>query len=144
MENQCVKVGVGVVVLDGRMVLLIQRGHPPKMGQWSLPGGHLELGETLRNGAQREVEEETGLNVIIQELVDVVDLIDVNADGSIHHHYSLIDYWAEVAGGVLKAASDAADAKWFDIADIASLGLWGETERIIHKAAQMRDKGKAT
>jgi 8-oxo-dGTP diphosphatase len=142
MEKQTVKVGVGVVVLEGDRVLLIKRGKPPKLGEWSLPGGHVEPGESLKAAAQREVEEETGLGVAVQALVDVVDLIVPNADGSISYHYALIDYWAETASGRLNAGSDAADAAWHALADIGQLGMWQETERIIMKAVDMRNAGQ--
>jgi 8-oxo-dGTP diphosphatase len=137
-----VKVGVGVVVLEGEQVLLIQRGKPPKLGEWSLPGGHVELGESLKAAAQREVSEETGLSVVIQGLVDVVDLIEPAADGRVNRHYALIDYWAEPVSGDVQAGDDAADARWWPLSDIASLGLWQETERVIwaaYKARQDRD-----
>jgi 8-oxo-dGTP diphosphatase len=139
MEKQTVKVGVGVVVLDGESVLLIRRGKAPKAGEWSLPGGHVELGESLRAAAQREVQEETGLSVAIQQLVDVVDLIAPHPDGSVDYHYALVDYWAEPASGTLCAGSDAAEAVWHNIANIGFLGMWHETERIIMKAVQLRD-----
>jgi 8-oxo-dGTP diphosphatase len=133
------KVGVGVIVLDGAQVLLIQRGKPPRMGEWSLPGGHLEPGETLRAAASREVQEETGLSVLVRDLVDVVDLIDVAADGSIAHHYALIDYWADVVCGTLAAGDDAAKAQWFNLDDIGTLGMWDKTIEVIFKAAALRD-----
>ncbi len=143
MENQTVRVGVGVVVLDGEQVLLIRRGKAPKLGEWSLPGGHAEVGETLRAAAVREVEEETGLSVALQGLVDVVDLIDVNGDGTIARQYALIDYWAVPATGTLQAGDDAADARWHHIASISNLGMWDETIRIIAKAARLRDDGES-
>jgi 8-oxo-dGTP diphosphatase len=141
MANQTaqVRVGVGMVVLDGARVLLIRRSKPPKKGEWSLPGGHLEVGESLKAAAAREVGEETGLSVTVRGLVDVVDLMDVDANGSIAHQYALIDYWGEVVSGTLAAASDAADAQWHDLDAIGFLGLWRETERIIFRAAELRD-----
>ncbi len=141
MENptQQVRVGVGMVLLDGARVLLIRRGKEPKKGEWSLPGGHAEVGESLKAAAAREVCEETGLSVTVRDLVDVVDLMDVNADGTIVNQYALIDYWGEVVSGTLAAASDAADAQWHNLDTIGFLGLWRETERIIFRAAALRD-----
>jgi 8-oxo-dGTP diphosphatase len=133
------KVAVGVIVLKGAQVLLIRRSKPPKMGQWSLPGGHLEMGETLRACASREVYEETGLSVFIHDLVDAVDLMDVAADGSINFQYALIDYWADVVSGDLHAGDDAADAQWFDLAAIGMMGIWDKTLAVIFQAVAMRD-----
>ncbi len=137
------RVGVGVIVLDGAQVLLIRRGKPPKMGQWSLPGGHLETGETLRAAASREVLEETGLSVFIRDLVDVVDLIDVAADGHVERQYALVDYWADVVDGALQAGDDAADAQWHEIEAVGMLGMWDKTVEIIFKAVAMRDAAMA-
>jgi 8-oxo-dGTP diphosphatase len=139
MEKQTVRVGVGVVVLDGDRVLLIKRGKPPREGHWSLPGGHMEIGESVKAAAQREVEEETGLSVIVRGLVDVVDMIVPAANGDIEQQYVLIDYWAEPVSGELRAGSDAADARWYAIDDIGTLGMWTETERIIRQAVQLLD-----
>jgi 8-oxo-dGTP diphosphatase len=143
MAKETVRVGVGVVVLDSNKVLLIKRGKEPKKGEWSLPGGHVEPGETLRAAAQREVEEETGLSVAVQSLVDVVDLIDVAGDGSIVHQYALIDYWAVPVSGTVQAASDAAEAAWHDIDSIGMLGMWDETVRIILKAAKLEAESQS-
>jgi 8-oxo-dGTP diphosphatase len=143
MEKLQPRVGVGVIVLDGAQVLLIRRGKPPKQGQWSLPGGHLELGETLRAAASREVQEETGLSVLVRDLVDVVDLIDVAADGSIARHYALIDYWADVVSGHVQAGDDAEAAQWHNLDDIGSLGMWDKTIEVIFKAVAIRDAAMA-
>lgn len=139
MEQLQARVGVGVIVLNGAQVLLIRRGKPPKMNQWSLPGGHLELGETLRAAASREVQEETGLSVLVRDLVDVVDLIEVAADGSITQHYALVDYWADVVCGTVRAGDDAIAAQWFNLDDIGTLGMWDKTIDVIFKAVRLRD-----
>jgi 8-oxo-dGTP diphosphatase len=143
MEQLQARVGVGVIVLDGAQVLLIRRGKPPKMNQWSLPGGHLELGETLRAAASREVQEETGLSVLVRDLVDAVDLIGVAADGTITQHYALIDYWADVVCGTVQAGDDAIAAQWFALDDIGTLGMWDKTTEVIFKAVRLRDAAVA-
>src|SRR4029077_7477710 len=83
-------VGVGAIIIDGDRVALVKRGRAPLAGQWSIPGGLLEVGETLRAAAQREVREETGLNVLIGDLLGVFDRVVPDEDGYIHYHYVLI------------------------------------------------------
>lgn len=132
-------VGVGTVVIGEDGVLLIRRSKPPKADQWSLPGGAQELGETTREAAAREVYEETGLQVTILDLIDVVDFIDRAPDGSIRFHYSLVDYLAVPAAGTLKAGSDAREARFFPLEEALSLPLWEETRRIIRLARERLD-----
>jgi 8-oxo-dGTP diphosphatase len=132
-------VGVGVALLAAGKVLLVRRGKPPREGQWSLPGGAQKLGETVFEAAAREVREETGLDVEVLGLVDVVDSIRNDGSGRIHFHYTLVDLLAVPHGGTLRAGGDAADAAWFDVADVPGLGLWSETERIIALAFEMHE-----
>ena len=108
-------VGVGVVVWKDNAVLLIQRGKPPRAGTWSLPGGRQELGETTREAGVREVREETGLEVDIKDLIDVVDTIHRDDEGHVHMQYTLVDYWAEWVSGEPVAGTDAADARWVNL-----------------------------
>jgi len=105
-------VGVGAVVVDGDRVLLIRRGREPMKGQWSLPGGALEIGETLVDGVRREVREETGLEVEPLALVEVLDRIARDGEGRVQFHYVLLDYLCRVTGGELCCASDAVDVRW--------------------------------
>jgi len=130
-------VGVGVVVWHGERVLLVRRGKPPRTGQWSLPGGAQELGETVAAAARREVLEETGLVVEIGEVLAAVDMIEREA-GRVRYHYTLIDFSAEAAGPELRPGGDAADARWFTPEELAGLGLWSETLRIIELARARR------
>src|SRR5512140_3693988 len=105
-------VGVGAVIVDdGGRVLLVQRGQPPLLGEWSLPGGAVEVGETLAAAIQREVFEETGLVVAVGPIVEVLDRMHADVDGRVEYHYVLVDYLCSVAGGQLRADSDAADAR---------------------------------
>jgi 8-oxo-dGTP diphosphatase len=144
-------VGVGAVVIDGTKVLLVRRGHEPLKGQWSLPGGALELGETLQQGIVREVQEETGLSVIPEGIVEVLDRISrEDASGLVRHHYVLIDFVCRVAGGDLLAASDADDVRWvaFDqlLAERDQPGEYGVaafTVAVIEKAFAMVRKQDA-
>jgi 8-oxo-dGTP diphosphatase len=106
-------VGVGAVVIDGAKVLLVRRGHEPLKGEWSLPGGALELGETLQQGVVREVLEETGLIVVPAAIVEVFDRITRDeATGRVQYHYVLVDFVCRVAGGTVCGGSDAEEARW--------------------------------
>ncbi len=106
-------VGVGAVIVDRGRVLLVQRGHEPMKGHWSIPGGLVELGESLTDAVVREIREETGLAVESVELIELLDRI--YRDGErIRYHYILADYLCCVTGGELRAASDAADVRWVE------------------------------
>ena len=131
-------VGIGVIVWAGERVLLIRRGQPPRQGQWSLPGGAQQLGETVAEAAQREVLEEAGIEIELGPLVAIVDLIEHDDAGRIRYHYTLLDYTAEAGTTALAPGGDAADARWFTPAEIAPLGLWSETVRVIDLARRLR------
>jgi mutator protein MutT len=106
-------VGVGAVILNSEnQVLLIQRGQEPLKGEWSLPGGALELGETLEQGIRREVLEETGLEIEPMQIVEVFDRIVRDDAETVRFHFVLVDYLCRVTGGTLCCATDAADARW--------------------------------
>ncbi len=109
-------VGVGGVVVHQNRVLLVQRGNEPLLGQWSIPGGLIDVGETLREAVIREVKEETGLDVEPIELIELLDRIH-RQDGRVRYHYVIADYLCRVAGGTLGAASDAAAARWVERAE---------------------------
>jgi ADP-ribose pyrophosphatase YjhB (NUDIX family) len=109
-------VGVGAVVVDEGRVLLVRRGTEPLKGEWSLPGGVLELGESLLAGVIREVLEETGLTVEPLELVELLDRIH-RVDERVRYHYVIADYLCRVSGGELKAASDADAVRWVERAE---------------------------
>ena len=127
---------VGVVCFRGEEVLLIRRGTPPREGQWSLPGGRIEPGEPVRTAALRELKEETAVDAELIDLIDVVDAIFENKAGDlITRHYVLIDYVAQWRSGTPKAGDDAADARFFHLSDLASMGMWDETLRVIDAAA---------
>jgi mutator protein MutT len=128
------QVAVGVVVIANDQVLLIRRGHAPRAGQWSIPGGRQELGETLAQAACREVREETGLDVRLTGLLDVVDGIFRSPDGAVESHYTLVDFAAVPVSGELIAGDDALDACWVSRADLINFDLWSETRRMIDLA----------
>lgn len=130
-------VGVGAVVLRGADVLLIRRGKPPRLGEWSLPGGAQELGETVHHTARREVREETGVEIEIVGLIDVIDAIRPDAGGRIESHYTLIDFAARWRSGTPRAGDDALEAAWIEPATLTGLDLWEETLRVIEAARAM-------
>jgi ADP-ribose pyrophosphatase YjhB (NUDIX family) len=131
-------VGVGVVVWRGDDVLLIERGKGPVRGNWSLPGGKQELGETVRETAHREIKEETGLDIDIVGLLDVVDLVRRDDEGRVRFHYTLVDFTATWRAGEAVAGDDAAAVAWVPCADLDRYELWDETVRVIRLSAAQR------
>lgn len=132
--------GVGAaIVRDGPQgepqVLLVRRAQEPLKGQWSLPGGAVELGETLEAAVCREVLEETGLVVETVDVVEAFDRLSRDSDGRIRYHYVLIDFLCRVTGGTLSCASDALEARWAGPAGLD--GLTPKTVDVIRKAWRM-------
>lgn len=129
--HEHIVLGVGAIVWNDRgEVLLVRRANPPRRHEWSLPGGKVEFGETLRAAVAREVREETGLVIEILGFADVAELIG-------DAHYVLVDFTARVRSGEPVAGSDANDARWFGLAEVDSLKLWSETRRVIEVSARM-------
>lgn len=126
-------VGVGAIVIEGDRVLLVKRAHPPIQGQWSIPGGVLELGELVREAAVREAREETGLIVEPGELLGVYDRILRDVEKRVQYHYVLIDFLCRRVGGELLAASDAAEVQWFRRDELPALQLAEDTFDVIQK-----------
>jgi ADP-ribose pyrophosphatase YjhB (NUDIX family) len=131
-------VGVAAVVLHNNQVLLVQRGREPGKGSWGLPGGVLELGETLAEGVRREVHEECGVDIAVGPVVGVFEPMLRDAAGRLRFHYVVIDYLARYLGGELRPADDADDARWVDIAALDSLPMHPETRSIIHRGQALR------
>lgn len=131
-------VGVGALVWRDDHVLLIRRRNPPRAGQWSLPGGGQELGETIGEAAAREVAEETGLQIVVEEVVEVIDLIERDHDDRVQYHYVLIDVNAAWTGGDPAAGDDAIDTAWSTLDELETFDLWSETERVIRKGYAQR------
>ena len=132
-------VGVGAVIVEEGRVLLVRRGSEPLKGHWTLPGGVLEVGETLAAGVAREVREETGLEVEPVELVEILDRIHREGE-RVRYHYVIADYLCRVTGGELRAASDADAVRWVERAEWNShsaLILDPVTVRVIEKGWQM-------
>ncbi len=132
-------VGVGAVILRGREVLIVRRANPPLQGEWSIPGGALDLGEKLRDGVAREVREETGLEVEVGPVLDVFDSIFPDAGGRTQYHYVLIDYLCHSRPGEAVAASDASELRWATLDELPALGMKQVTMDVIRKAFTLAD-----
>lgn len=126
-------VGVGSIIIEGDRVVLVKRAHPPIQGQWSIPGGVLEVGELVRDAAIRETREETGLIVDPGELLGVFDRVLRDAENRVQYHYVLIDFLCRRIGGELVAASDAAEVRWFTRGELPELKLAADTQDVIRK-----------
>lgn len=142
-------VGVGVVVLNAQgEVLLAQRGKPPRAGEWSIPGGLLDLGERLEEAARREVREECNIEIAIGGFVATFEPILYDAAGEIEYHYVLIDFWATYLSGDLLAQDDATAVTWIALGALAAFKLRRETLQVIQDAhaawrATQQDKDAA-
>jgi ADP-ribose pyrophosphatase YjhB (NUDIX family) len=127
-------VGIGGVVVHGGRALLVRRGGPPLQGEWSIPGGALEVGETLHAGLRREMREETGLDVEPIEVLEVLDRIIRDEQGRVRYHYVLIDYLCATTSGQASAASDAEECRWVRRDELPGFQLRPETLRVLQKA----------
>jgi ADP-ribose pyrophosphatase YjhB (NUDIX family) len=126
-------VGVGAVIVKENRVLLIRRGQAPLFGEWSLPGGVLECGETLREATIREAQEETGLIVQVGEMLGVYERVIRADDGRVRYHYVLIDFLCRPVEGHLEAGSDAADVRWFGREELPALNLAFDASEVVLK-----------
>ncbi|HEY2861674.1 MAG TPA: NUDIX hydrolase [Terracidiphilus sp.] len=141
-------VGVGAVIVYQGRVLLVQRGREPMKGKWTVPGGLIEVGETLSEAVVRETREETGIEVEPVELIELLDRIH-REEGRVRYHYVIADYLCRVVGGTLAAADDAAAVRWVERAEWNShsaLTLDPITVRVVEaawqRAAQLERKAK--
>jgi 8-oxo-dGTP diphosphatase len=127
-------VGVGAVIVHEGKVLLARRGAPPLQGEWSLPGGVVELGETLRVAAEREALEETGLIVEAGEVLEVFDRIIPGVENRPQYHYVLVDFLCRVTGGELCAGGDVAEVAWASAEELEKFRLEKLARDVINKA----------
>lgn len=125
------KVGVGAIVIKDRLVLLVRRGVAPSKGLWAIPGGALELGETLQEGTERETLEETGITVRAKQPVYAFDYLEKDAGGHFRFHYVIVDLSADYIHGEAKAADDALEARWVSPETLKSLPLSQNTLRAL-------------
>jgi 8-oxo-dGTP diphosphatase len=126
-------VGVGAIIIQNDRIVLVKRAHPPIQGQWSIPGGVLEVGELVREAAIREAREETGLIVEPADLLGVYDRILRNEEQRVQYHYVLVDFLCRPVGGELQAASDATEVRWFTREELTPLQLAEDTQDVIEK-----------
>lgn len=138
-------VGVGGVVISDGRTLLIRRGSPPLVGQWSIPGGMLEVGETLIEGVRRELLEETGIEVRVLDLIEVFERIDLDAGGKPRYHFVVLDYLCEAVGGEARAGSDVTAVAWAAPSELVQYSLTSTATRVIRRAFEMaRWRGHAS
>ncbi|HXH67811.1 MAG TPA: NUDIX domain-containing protein [Candidatus Limnocylindrales bacterium] len=137
-------VGVGGVVIENERALLIKRGSEPLLGQWSIPGGTLELGESLQEGVARELLEETGLDVLVLDMIEAFDRIFLDPaapDGGDKsrpkYHYVIVDYLCERRGGEAQAGSDVTDIAYAAEEELAAFNMTTTATRVLHRAFAM-------
>jgi 8-oxo-dGTP diphosphatase len=129
-------VGVGAIILDGDKILLEKRKNAPSKGKWTVPGGLVELGESMEQAVIREVEEETGLEVYEPRLVDLVNYISLGERGAVKYHYVIVDYLVTVKCGKPKAASDADALKWVPLSEVEEYDLTESFRRFFQRNRQ--------
>jgi mutator protein MutT len=126
--------GVGAIIVRGERILLVRRANPPLQGQWSIPGGLVETGETIKEAITREVREETGLEVEPLQLVEVFERILRDDESRVQYHYVLIDYSCRIVAGEAKAGSDVSEVRWASCDELESFAVAPETCVVIRKA----------
>lgn len=134
-------VAVGAIVVDGERVLLIQRGHPPGERLWSIPGGRVELGETLLEALRREIQEECGLDVDVGDIAIMLDRISRDADGAVRSHYLILDFWATPVVSPpppVRPADDARDAGWYTLDQMRRLPTTNKLADYLAEALRRR------
>jgi len=133
-------VGVGGIVLNDGRVLLVRRGKQPGFGKWSIPGGMVELGETLQEAIKREVREECGIEIELADVVAVLERIIPHQDRGIHYHYVLIDFLGYWKSGELQPSSDIMEARWADPLEMKSLEMTERTQQVVFEAIGLSQK----
>jgi len=130
-------VGVGAVIVEDGKVVIVKRRYEPLAGRWSLPGGALELGETLETAVAREMREETGLDVEVGPVVEVFDRIILDAERRVRYHFVLVDYLCWPVGGELQAGSDVDEAILVDPASLDAYDLTVKAQAVIDRALEL-------
>ena len=125
------------MIISGERALLIRRGNPPLEGQWSIPGGMLELGESIKEGVRRELAEETGIDVRVGELIEVFERVVPGEGGRVRYHFVILDYLCEVVSGEATAGSDVTDVAWAREDELERFGLTAVATRVLRQAFRM-------
>ena len=133
-------IGVGAVIVEGGRALLVRRATEPLRGEWSVPGGMLELGEKLRDGVRREALEETGVTVEPGEVLDVFDSIFTDGLGKTQYHYVLVDYLCRPISGEAQAGSDVSEVRWVSLEALPAMGLRESIEQVVRKGLERRGR----
>ena len=139
-------VGTGALILKDGGLLLVKRGAQPGFGKWSVPGGLVELGESVEDAMMREVKEEVGFDVEVVKLTDVVDTITLDSNGRVQYHFVVVNYLARIVGGELKTATDILEARWVPVSEVEKYSLTGSFRAFFekHKDEIMRLIGSAS
>ena len=116
-------VGVGAIIVRNGKILIVKRKSEPGKGRWSVPGGLVELGETVGQTVVREVKEECNLNVEVDRLIDVVDSLTKDEEGNVKYHFVILDFFVKLKGGELKAGDDAEEARWVPLEEVEKYNL---------------------
>lgn len=132
-------IAVGGVIFHGLTVLLVKRDREPARGQWSLPGGVVELGETLKEALMREIMEEVSIKIKIEGLVRIMDRIESDHEDRIRFHYVIVDYWGWKVSGEPRAASDISDARFVSLEQAQEMGVHSDVEETIRMALELRE-----
>ena len=127
------KAAVGAVVIEEGKVLLVKRKYAPKKGKWAIPGGSVNLGETLQTAAEREVMEETGLTIEATDPIYTFDLIERDPEGKILFHFVIVDLSAKYISGIPQPADDVSDARWFTPGEIEGLEITVNTKKLLQQ-----------
>jgi 8-oxo-dGTP diphosphatase len=133
-------VGVGGIVLNEGKVLLVKRGKQPGYGKWSIPGGMVELGETLSEAIKREVLEECGIEIELADVVAVLERVIRREDERVRYHYVLVDFLGYWKGGDLQPASDILEARWADPGEMETLEMTERTEKVVYEVMGLSPK----
>lgn len=140
-DLQCPQIGVGAVVLKNNKILLVKRKNPPAKDQWAIPGGRLQLGETLKEACRREILEETGINIKVGELIYTFEVIDRQPEGQVLFHYVILDFLAEYLSGEPVAGDDAIDVGWFSPQDLKKIKVNPFTQKLLEEKLNFYKKG---
>ena len=127
------QVGVGAVLVRDGCVLLVKRASPPSQGMWAIPGGRVELGETLQHAAERELREETGIIARAGAPIYTFDVIQHDEAGQVRFHYVIVDLWMEYVAGEVRAGDDAAEARWITYQDLGVLPIHPATRALLEQ-----------